>query len=83
MERQRSGFTSTHRIFSSDQDVVGRLSRVSIDVLRDAQLSGLRLDVEEGVSVLTVKAVRQRVEQRAELTTVRIGGDNLKKKIKK
>lgn len=61
---------------------MGRLSRVSIDVLRDAQLSGLRLDVEEGVSFLTVEAIRQRVEQRAELTTVRIRGDNLKKKIK-
>lgn len=60
-----------------------RLSRVSIDVLRDAQLSGLRLDVEEGVSFLTVKAIRQRVEQRAELTTVRICGHNLEKKIKK
>lgn len=58
---------------------MGRLSRVSVDVLRDAQLSGLRLDVEEGVSFLTVKAVGQRVEQRAELTTVRICGYNLKK----
>lgn len=83
MERLRRAFASTHGIFSSDEDVVDRLSRVPIDVLRDAQLSGLRLDVEEGVSVLTVEAIRQRVEQRAELTTVRICGDNLKKKINK
>lgn len=79
MEGQRRAFASTHGIFSSDQDVVDRLSRVSIDVLRDAQLSGLGPEVEEGVSVLTVKAIRQRVEQRAELTTVRVCGHNLKK----
>lgn len=62
---------------------MGRLSRVSIDVLRDAQLSGLRVDVEEGVSVLTIEAIRQRVEQRAKLTRVRICGDHLNKKINK
>lgn len=77
------GFTSTHRIFSSDQDVVDRLPRVSIDVLRDTQLSALRVDVEERVLVLTVKAVRQRVEQRAKRRTVRICGDNLNKRTKK
>lgn len=76
------GFTSTYGIFSSDQDVVDRLPRVSIDVLRDTQLSALRVDVEEGVLVLTVKAVRQRVEQRAKLRTVRICGDYLNKRTK-
>lgn len=60
-----------------------RLSRVSVDVLRDAQLSGLRVDVEEGVLVLSIEAIRQRVEQRAKLTGVRICGHNLNKKINK
>lgn len=76
------GSASTYGIFGSDQDVVDRLARVSIDVLRDAQLSAMRVDVEEGVWGPTVKAVRQRVEQRAERGTVRICGDNLKKRTK-
>lgn len=83
MELWKKGFTPTYGIFSSDQDVVDRLPRVSIDVLRDAQLSALRVDVEERVLVLTVKAVRQGVEQRAKLRTVRICGDNLNKRTKK
>ena len=52
---------STHWIFSFDQDVVNRLSCISIDVLGDAQLSGLRVDLEEGVLVLPVEAIRQRI----------------------
>lgn len=70
----------THWIFSFDQNVVDRLPRVSIDILRDTQLSGLRVDFEERVWVLFVKAVRQRVEQCAKLGAVCIGGNNLKKK---
>lgn len=81
-ERPMKGFPSTYGIFSSDQDVVNRLARVSIDVLREAQLSALGVDVEERVSVATVKAVRERVEQRAKLRTVRIRGDNLKRRKK-
>ena len=67
----------THWIFSFDQNVVDRLPRVSIDILRDTQLSSLRVDSEERVFVLHVKAIRQRVEQCAKLGTVCISGDNL------
>lgn len=70
----------THWIFSFDEDVVDRLSRVSIDVLRDTQLSGLRVDFEQRVFVLRVEAVRQREEQRAELGAVCICGNNLNRR---
>lgn len=75
------GSAPTHGILGSDQDVVGRLSPVPIDVLGDAQLPGLRADVEEGVLVQGVEAVRQRVEQRSELRAVRIRGNNLSKEV--
>ena len=68
---------ATHRIFGFDQNVVDRLPRVSIDILRDAQLSSLRVDLEERVFVLIVKPIRQRVEQCAELRAVCIRGNDL------
>lgn len=71
---------ATHWIFSFDQDVVDRLPRVPIDILRDTQLSSLRVDLEERVFVLHVEAVRQRVEQCAELRAVCIRGYNLKRR---
>lgn len=82
-EEETRAFTPTYGIFGSDQDVVDRLARVPIDVLRDAQLSALRADVEEGVLVLTVEAIGQRVEQRPKLRTVRVCGHDLKKSTKK
>lgn len=82
-EEKTRASTPTYGIFGSDQDVVDRLARVSINVLRDAQLSALRVDVEEGVLVLTLEAVRQRVEQRPKLRTVRVCGHDLKKSTKK
>lgn len=70
----------THWIFSFDENVVDRLSRVSVDVLRDTQLSGLRVDSEQRVFVLLVEAVRQREEQSAELRAVCICGNNLNRR---
>lgn len=71
---------STHWIFSFDQNVVHCLSWVSIDILRDTQLSSLWVDLEERVMVLPVKAVRQRVEQVAKLWAVCICGNDLKRR---
>lgn len=68
----------THWIFSFDQDVMNRLSRISIDILGDTQLSGLWVDLKEGVFVLLLKAIRQRIVQCAELKAVCICGNNLK-----
>lgn len=53
------------------------LSRIPIDILRDAELSGLWVDLEQGVFFLLVKAVRQRVQQCAKLRAVCICGNNL------
>ena len=66
-----------HRIFSFDQDVMGCLSRVSIDVLRHTQLSGPRVNLEEGVLVPLVEAVGQGVEHRAKVWAVCVRGNNL------
>lgn len=82
-DEETRAFTPTYGILGPDQDVVDRLARVPIDVLRDAQLSALRVDVEEGVLVLTVEPVGQRVEQRPKLRTVRVCGHDLKKSTKK
>lgn len=49
---------NSYRIFSFDQDVMNCLSCISINVLGDAQLSGLRMNLEEGVFVLLVEAIR-------------------------
>lgn len=74
---------SSHRIFSFHQYVVDCLSCISIDVLVDAQLTGLWVDLEERVFVLLVKTIRQRVEHRAEVWAVCICGHNLKMKTTK
>lgn len=55
------------------------LSGVSVDVLGHAHLPRVCVDVEEGrMQVLPVKAVRQRVPQRAEVWAVRVRGNNLR-----
>lgn len=61
---------------------MGRLSGVSVDILRDAQLSGVWVDLEERMMVLHVEAVRQRVEQFAKLGAVGICSNNLLRKKK-
>lgn len=71
---------TTHWIFSFDQNVVDCLSHVSINILRDTQLSSPWVDLEEGVFVLLVKAIRQRVQQCAKLRAVCICGNNLKRR---
>lgn len=68
---------STHRVLSFDQDVVGRLSGVSVDILRHTQFSGVWVDLEERMMVLHVEAVRQRVEQFAKLGAIGICSNNL------
>lgn len=60
----------THGIFSFDQDVVDCLSFISINVPRDAQLPCVWVDLEEGVFLWFVKAIRQRVEQCTKLRAV-------------
>lgn len=56
------------------------LSLIPIDILRDTELSSLWVDLEEGVFVLLVKAVRQSVQQCAKLRAVCICGNNLKRR---
>lgn len=68
---------STHRVLSFDQDVMGRLSGVSVDILRHTQFSGVWVDLEERMMVVHVEAVRQRVEQFAKLGAVGICSNNL------
>jgi len=70
---------STYWIFSFDQNVMDTLTHVSIDILRDTHLSCVWLDLEERVFVMSVKAIRQRVQQRAELRAICICGNNLEK----
>lgn len=70
----------THWILSLDQDVVDRLSRISINILGDAQLSGVGVYLEERMCGLFIEAIRQRVEQRPKLRAVCICSDDLKRR---
>lgn len=69
---------SPYWIFSFDQNVVDGRPIVSINILGDKKLSRVWIDLEKRMFFLTVKAIRQGVEQSTKLRAVSIRGNNLK-----